>query len=291
VRLITRADLDGLVSGVFITIMERIEEILFIEPNPMQKGAIEVKPGDIIANLPYHPNCDLWFDHHVSNHVPTPFHGRHRLAPSAARVVYEFYDDERLRKYEPMLVETDRIDSADLRQEETLDPQGYLLLAMTVDGKDDQDRPYWIKLIGLLRDLPIEKILLDPEVAGRCQSFRAQQKVFKEVLLKHTRLVQGRIILTDLRGAGEPAQGNRFLIYSLFPQGLVSVKLAEDSTRQNQTAISVGKNIFDKSFPINVGEFLTRFGGGGHTDVGSCRVPRKDADHVLHEILRALEAS
>ena len=65
-RLITRGDVDGLACAVFITTMEKVESIKFAHPKDMQDGLIEVTPNDIICNLPYHPNCNMWFDHHIS---------------------------------------------------------------------------------------------------------------------------------------------------------------------------------------------------------------------------------
>src|SRR4029434_957049 len=65
----------------------------------MQDGRVEIRSGDIITNLPYHPNCTLWFDHHITNTMPDfsqPIvlgKGGFRLAPSAARVVYEYYTE------------------------------------------------------------------------------------------------------------------------------------------------------------------------------------------------------
>jgi len=38
-----------------------------VEPKFMQDGQVEIRRGDVIANLPYDPNCTLWFDHHVTN--------------------------------------------------------------------------------------------------------------------------------------------------------------------------------------------------------------------------------
>ena len=98
-RLVTRADFDGLVCGALITKFENIDAYLFVEPNFMQDGLVEIRRGDIITNLPYHPNCTLWFDHHITNTTPnfaTPIilgRGGFRLAPSAARVVYEYYQE------------------------------------------------------------------------------------------------------------------------------------------------------------------------------------------------------
>ena len=70
-RLVTRADFDGLVCGALITKFENIDEYLFVEPKFMQDGLVEIRSGDIITNLPYHPNCTLWFDHHITNTTPS----------------------------------------------------------------------------------------------------------------------------------------------------------------------------------------------------------------------------
>ena len=69
-RLVTRADFDGLVCGALITKFEKIDDYLYVEPKFMQDGLVEIRRGDIIANLPYHPNCTLWFDHHITNTTP-----------------------------------------------------------------------------------------------------------------------------------------------------------------------------------------------------------------------------
>ena len=84
-RLVTRPDFDGLVCGAVVTAMEEIESHLFVEPKWMQDGLVEIRDGDIIANLPHHPNGSLWFDHHISNevqgrrpHIPSPYTWRRR---------------------------------------------------------------------------------------------------------------------------------------------------------------------------------------------------------------------
>jgi hypothetical protein len=52
-----------------ITAQERIDRFLFIEPKAMQDGEAEVVSEDILANLPYHPNAYLWFDHHITINI------------------------------------------------------------------------------------------------------------------------------------------------------------------------------------------------------------------------------
>ena len=317
-RLVTRADFDGLVCGALLTKFETIDAYLFVEPKFMQDGLVEIRAGDIIANLPYHPNCTLWFDHHVTNTTPNfakPIvlgKGGFRLAPSAARVVYEYYkelgnqqpigsgedrttrltdseitaflDSERI-KY--LLHETDRIDAGKLEPQDVLDPQGYVLVSMTTDGRNAGDEPYWLRIIELLRDASLEEVLRDPEVSRRCQQIRDEQEQLRQLLLART-VLKGNVIFVDLRGIQEIPDGNRFLIFTLFPQGNIQVKVADDKQRENTTSISVGYNIFNTTSKVNVGELLSHHGGGGHKVVGSCRVPNDQADAAIREIVAAV---
>src|SRR5215510_14445784 len=210
-RLVTRADFDGLVCGALIAKFEEIDDYLFVEPKFMQDGLVDIRTGDIIANLPYHPNCTLWFDHHVTNTTPqfeTPIilgRGGFRLAPSAARVVYEYYMQVGNRqqaqpkadqppaetgnngitgsqilsflgtaRMQHLMRETDGIDAGKLEQQDVLDPQGYVLISMTTDGKNAGDEPYWLKVIRLLRDTTLDETLSDPDIKQRCRRIQEE---------------------------------------------------------------------------------------------------------------------
>src|SRR3989338_7954124 len=333
-RLVTRADFDGIVCGSLITLMEEIDSYLFVEPKFMQDGMVDIREGDIITNLPYHSDCSLWFDHHLTNepawlshigvedrgskiedrpyilHPPSsvvPGKGGFRLAPSAARVVYEYYDpagrrqqaegskriqeglkilnSERMRY---LLEETDRIDAGQLVPEDVHHPEGYVLISMTLDGKRTEDEPYWLRLIELLRDHSLEETLKNPEVRERCQQILDSQEKLKAILLERTTL-KGNVIFVDLRGIRDIPDGNRFLLYTLFPTGNISLRMADDSQRPNTTAISVGYNILNTTSKVNVGALLEKHGGGGHKVVGSCRVLTSEAEKAVREIFEAIK--
>jgi len=307
-RLVTRADFDGLVCGALITKFEKIDSYLFVEPKFMQDGLVEVRAGDIITNLPYHPNCTLWFDHHITNTMPDfdkpimPGKGGFRLAPSAARVVCEYYAEtskpteregaarlaflntERI-KY--LLQEADKIDAGQLTRDDILHPQGYVLISMTKDGHFAKDEPYWLRIIELLREKSLDETLKDPEVSRRCQQVFDSQDQLRKILLQRT-VLKGNVIYVDLRGIKNLPDGNRFLLFTLFPQGNIAVKVSDDVQREDTTAISVGYNIFNKTSTVNVGELLHRYGGGGHKVVGSCRIPNDKAEQAIKEIVAAV---
>ena len=65
-RLITRNDFDGFVCALLLKKLDLIDDILFVHPRDMQHGRVEIKEGDISANLPYAPGIYMAFDHHVS---------------------------------------------------------------------------------------------------------------------------------------------------------------------------------------------------------------------------------
>ena len=313
-RLVTRADFDGLVCGALVTKFEPIDSYLYVEPKFMQDGLVDIRQGDIITNLPYHPKCTLWFDHHITNttpNFPEPIvigKGGFRLAPSAARVVCEYYTElgnrqqptgnskvrpeeiisflnsERM-KY--LLHEADRIDAGKLEINDVLDPQGYVLISMTTDGRNAGDEPYWLKIINLLRDATLEETLNDPDVKRRCQRIRDEQEKLRKLLLERSTM-KGNVIYCDLRGVKDIPDGNRFLIFTLFPKGNIQVKVTYDSQRENTTAISVGYNIFNPTSNVNVGELLKNYGGGGHKVVGSSRMPNEKAEQAIQEILEAV---
>jgi hypothetical protein len=287
-RLITRADFDGIICGVLITAREHIDRFLFVEPKAMQDREFEVSSEDILANLPYHPHAYLWFDHHITNQMSDPFRGKFFLAPSAARVVFDFYPQGSLTRYEALVQEADRIDSADLEMGDIFDPQGCLLLAFTLDPNSRADEPYWIKLINLLREQPVALVMEDAEVKDRSKQVLEDFKVYHDLLLNNTRQ-DGNVVITDFREVNFPGKLNRFLVYSLFPEANISVKIFRDFHHKGRIGISVGKNIFNKTSNINVGELLSHYGGGGHQGAGSCRVPVEDAEEIAKKIIKALK--
>jgi nanoRNase/pAp phosphatase (c-di-AMP/oligoRNAs hydrolase) len=138
-----------------------------------------------------------------------------------------------------------------------------------------------------LRDCALEDVLRDPEVARRCQRIRGEQERLRQLLLEHT-TIKSNVIYCDLRGIKDIPDGNRFLVFTLFPQGNIQVKVTDDSQRESTTAISVGYNIFNPSSQVNVGELLKNYGGGGHRVVGSSRVLNTEAERAIKEILDAV---
>jgi len=294
-RLVTRGDLDGLTCAVLVTHCERIEEILLIHPQDVTDKRFRATEDDILANLPYQAGCGKWFDHHMlteSNEKPPDnFDGRYALAPSAARVVYEYYVGQNplLQKYETLLAETDRLDAAQLDMEDVLDPKGYILLGYTLDPRTGLGayREYFLKLVGALQSKPIAAVLQLPEVRQRVETLKQQDAEFREATRTRSRL-DGNVVLTDFRDADKIPAGNRFLVYTLFPQANVSVRVHR-GPNADRVACAVGHSIFNRTCRTAVGQLMSDYGGGGHAGAGTCLLPAAEADRKLAEIVERLK--
>ena len=289
-RIVTRPDFDGVVCAVLLLEVEDITApIKWVEPNDMQKGRVDIFQGDIIANLPYHEKCAKWFDHHYSNQPKGEFVGSFDIAPSAAGVIFKYYADRFQSDFTELVVQTDKIDSADLSEDEVLYPEKYpyVWLSMTVSGRDDYDEAYWNLLVNLLGRQPIDQILENPKVKQKCEAVVAQNQTYKELLEKYTRM-EGCVAVTDFRPLKITPPGNRFLSYSLFPDSCVNVKIRYDNQDPEKLIVSVGHSIFNPGCKVNLGEMLSNFEGGGHEKAGACSFKAHKADDYIPRILDIL---
>ena len=139
-RLITRSDFDGLVCAVLLKHLDIIDDIKFVHPKDMQDGKIEVSENDISTNLPYAKGIHLAFDHHLSETIRNGKVDNHIIdanAPSAARVVYDYYGGaEKLPHIaDDMMVAVDKADAAQFSVDEILHPEGWELLSFIMDSR------------------------------------------------------------------------------------------------------------------------------------------------------------
>ncbi|MDK9699540.1 MAG: exopolyphosphatase [bacterium] len=292
-RIVTRADLDGIACAVLLRHVVTVSDYRFTEAFPLQHGELAIQSNDIITNLPYAEGCALWFDHHASNEPKVPRPGKWAVAPSAARVVYDYYGHNRFPGCDRMVVETDRVDSATITAEEIANPSGYFLLELTINPKKPADEPYWRKLINLLFEAngEVEPVLQESETAQRAHVVLSELDEYRDAISSRSRL-EKMVVVTDLRGLERVPAENRFLVYGMFPAAEVSIKLAEvHNEKGHMVKISLGRSILNTRSTVNLGELLTQYGGGGHTAAGSVHVPFGKEEAVYRELLTKIQAA
>lgn len=301
-RLVTRSDFDGLVCAVLLKELGILDEIKFVHPKDMQDGKVEISDRDITTNLPYVPGVHLAFDHHLSETIRVGKRDNHIIeaaAPSAARVVYNYYGGkERFPTISnAMMAAVDQADSAQYGIEDILKPQGWTLLNFIMDARTGLGRfrdfrisnyQLMMELIDCCRNHGIDEILALPDVKERVDLYTEHEAKFSDQLARCS-TIRGNVVVIDLRREETIYAGNRFMIYAMYPESNVSIHVLWGLKQQN-TVLACGKSIINRSSRTNIGPLMLEYGGGGHEAAGTCQVDNDKAEAVLEDIVGRMRA-
>lgn len=299
-RLVTRSDFDGLVCAVLLKHLDMVDDIKFVHPKDMQDGKVDITSSDISTNLPFVEGVHLAFDHHLSETIRNEKRDNHIIdpeAPSAARVVYDYYGAEKTfpLEWKDMMEAVDKGDSAQFNKEEVLNPQGWDLLNFLMDARTGLGRfrefrisnyALMMDLIDYCRNHNIDEILALPDVKERVELYFDQDAKFKEQIKRCATVYQNLVVL-DLRNEEVIHAGNRFVIYALFPECNISIHILWGLKQQN-TVFATGKSIFDRGSKTNVGELMLEYNGGGHQAAGTCQVENDQSETVLAQLIKRI---
>jgi len=303
-RLITRSDMDGLVCAVLLKELDLIDDIKFAHPKDMQDGAIEVGPNDITTNLPYVAGAYMCFDHHASETQRVGGQpGNHIIdssAPSAARVVYDYFDGAANPKFknisEEMMAAVDKADSAGFTKDDILDPSGWELLSFIMDARTGLGRfrdfgisnyELMMKLIDSIRNAKkIEEVLELPDVKERVDLYFEHQQKCRDQIERCSKVYKNLVVL-DLRREDTIWAGNRFVIYALFPTCNISMHVIWGKNKQN-TVFAVGKSILNRTSNTQVGNLMLEYGGGGHEAAGTCQIDNLKSEEALQALIKKI---
>jgi nanoRNase/pAp phosphatase (c-di-AMP/oligoRNAs hydrolase) len=301
-RLVTRSDFDGLVCAILLKHINLVNDILFVHPKDMQDGVIPIGSDDISTNLPFVEGVHIAFDHHHSETIRNEKSDNHVIdpkAPSAARVVYDYYGGAATfpKDWDSMMAAVDKSDSAQFNMEEVLNAKGWDLLNFIMDSRTGLGRfrdfrisnyELMMALIEFGKDHDIDQLLELPDVKERTELYFEHEESFKEQIMRCA-TVHGNLVVLDLRDEIIIYSGNRFVIYALFPQCNISIHIMWGLKKQN-TVFATGKSIFDRSSKTNVGELMLKFNGGGHNAAGTCQVPHEENEACLAELISTINA-
>jgi nanoRNase/pAp phosphatase (c-di-AMP/oligoRNAs hydrolase) len=302
-RLVTRSDFDGLVCAVLLKELGLIHDILFVHPKDMQDGKVAITDQDITTNLPYVAGAHLAFDHHLSETIRNKGERSNHVidakAPSAARVVYDYYGGEETFPMisQEMMVAVDQADSAQYSLNDVLQPSKWTLLNYLMDARTGLGRfrefrvsnyQLMMELIDCCRTMSIDQILALPDVTERSELY-VHHRAQAEAQIRRCSTVHDKTVVLDLRHEETIYAANRFLIYALYPHCTLSIHVLWGLKRQN-TVLAMGKSILDRSSPLNVGDLCLKYGGGGHQAAGTCQVENTWAERSLQEVLGLIAA-
>lgn len=299
-RLVTRSDMDGLVCGTLLKFLDIVDEVTFVHPKDMQDGLIKITDNDITTNLPYVEGIHLAFDHHFSETLRNDKRANHIIdadAPSAAQVVYDYYDGDNVFPgyFTGLIQGANKADSADFTYDDIVNPRAWALLSFLMDSRTGLGRfkNFRISNYALMMDLidycarhNIDQILELIDVKERVEIYFKYEKEFKEQL-KRCAKVYKNLVTIDYRHEEIIYPGNRFMIYTLFPEQNISIHIFYTKDKE-KVVYSTGKSILNKTSKTNIGELMLKYGGGGHVNAGACQIYKDDAGKVLKEIIEKI---
>ena len=142
------------------------------------------------------------------------------------------------------------------------------------------------KLLDACRVMTTEEILNLPDIKERIEVYYEQTDKFKEMVKKYTR-TEGNVIISDLRGVDPIYTGNRFMIYSMYPEQNISAWIVSGRGGAGCSA-AVGYSILNKTSNVDVGKLMLKYNGGGHKAVGTCQFTDENMDEELPKMLAEL---
>ena len=306
-RLVTRSDFDGLVCAMILKELGMLADIKFVHPKDVQDGLIELTDNDILTNLPYDERAGVVCDHHESeisrnfktltetnaHYIIDPF------APSAARVVYDYFIKEHADKLQristELMIEVDKADSANYDKNEIVNPSKWTLLNFIMDSRTGLGRfhDFRISNYNLMMELidyclthSIDEIMELEDVKERLMLYNEQQEKFKEQLQRIAR-IEGKVLILDYRNEEIIYAGNRFMPYAIYPEIEISINLVKGFKGQN-TPLMIGKSIVNKNSNFDIGKVCLKYGGGGHKNAGTCQIDNDKADEILQKIVNEI---
>ena len=217
-------------------------------------------------------------------------------APSTARVISDYYGPEKLARFQELLEYVDKVDAAQLTLDEILNPSGWVLLGFLCDPRTGlgyhksftiSNLQFCHNLVDMIGSMSIDEILAHPDVKERVDLYFASTEKAKK-FYKNCSWMDGPIIVSDFRIAGMAPPSNRFLVYSLYPEANISIRVI-DGKDGEFVSFSVGYSIINRTASVDVGSLMLKYGGGGHKAVGTCQVPYEQAEDALHDMIEFIK--
>lgn len=307
-RLITRSDFDGLACAVLLKEAGIVDSYTFVHPKDVRDGRVPVTANDVLANIPYVPGCGMWFDHHSSEleriRLSRKFNyeGRSELAPSCARVIYDYFGGAAVFSAfdeNGMMAAVDKCDSANFSAEDIERPDGWVLLSFIMDPRTGLGRfnDYRISNYRLMEDLihycrscRVEEILANPDVRQRINRYFQQEEAYTAMLQDNTE-VDGNVLIINLLDVYPMPAGNRFKEYVLFPDSETAMRIIWGCHKQN-VVITCGHSVLNRSPQCkDIGALMASYGGGGHRTVGACQVAESEWQQVKDQLVAVLKTT
>ena len=218
-RIVADSDIDGLVGAAVLKSFRPEAEVIFTHAAAIRSGKMDEKihRETVLIDLPFHPQCGWYVDHHVTN-KPEPAAAldfeqaggvQHwQATPSAARLAYELlHQVTSMSHLAAIMPGVDALDSGGISHEDFLADGPLFQFARTCTSTDARYMEHLVAL--LLTGCSFEEMMQDTWVEQKCQQVVEDRKLALEHVSKHTQIVDR---LAICRFDETPLRSNGYLV-------------------------------------------------------------------------------
>ncbi len=289
-RILTDSDLDGVLSGAILLRRWPEAEVVFGHPGALKNGLYDdfINGETAICDLPYHSNCGLSIDHHLSNKPDSE--GGVRVwesAPSAARVAANLLGHIiDLEDLSEALKWTDRLDGGRVTREEYLSEEPMVWIGRSIGVGEEVARtamhlfssgltPYEISETNVIKDA----------IAQR----KRENEILKLEIQERLEIVD-RLAIVRMHGLGMRSNGYAVTAFAgdacdacLITHGDLGVSFGEEDGYPVSASFYTNSFLHKDGGIFNLTTLACRFDpdGGGHKDACGCRIKALEGSSVV----------
>lgn len=289
-RIIADSDLDGLCAAAVLKSYNPDAEVIFSHAALVRSGKIDdlITKSTAMVDLPFHPNCGWYLDHHQTNR-PTNEEEKNFIAsggicnweasPSAARVAYDLLSQSiDLSHLEEIMPIVDALDSGKISLEEFLADSPVLQLSRTLSLREEE---YMQKVLELFASKKsISDILSDEDVSKHISRVANQRKEIEDYISNNTEIID-RLAVCRLDNSGFHSNG--YLVTAWAgdkADACCIIHGYQDGSLENPRRPPLSASFYANSFLENGQDRydLSRMAtaldpsGGGHVNACGCRI-------------------
>jgi hypothetical protein len=298
--IIADGDFDGLVAAAVLKTAWPEASVIFSHPSEIRSGGFEelINSKTAICDLPFHPNCGLYIDHHATNKpteeqektfIDNGGHIHWREADSAARVAYDlFLPLFDLSALTPIMYMVDRLDGGRISKDEFLSDDATIWLARTITSSDQQ---YTTNILNkLVNGESVLDIVNNSEVTEKINNKKEEMKEIRTILNSKSR-IENRLAICELQETGLYTNG--YLVTAhygddcdacLIIHGSQNVKMG-DNNRSLSASFYTNSFLHRNGGLFDLTKLATMFDpyGGGHRNACGCKIVSLDGEGCVEE--------
>ena len=291
-RVVADSDLDGLMAAAVLKASKPEIEVFFAHPALIRAGSVDnlIDRSTAICDLPFHPDCGLYLDHHLTNR-PSPSEQKifeelggichWRDTPSAARAAYDLLKSELdLSHLEEVMPIVDALDSGGITLEEFMEDGPVIRLSRSLSLSDPNHLQTVLNQFAT--GMPLSEILDSHN--ERLERLGSERELQSKIVKEKTVIIDG-LAVCDLSETG--VRSNGYLITALAGPGAHACCVIHgfmDGSIETPNRPALGASFYANSFrteknPYDLSLLATLLDetGGGHANACGCRIQPSDA--------------